>query len=74
MTIIHTGTDGLYNPLLLGTVNGIEDLATSATEFSPGVSLNPQLDPGMVLVRCVQRVRLRVLILMANSFRIISVR
>ena len=34
-----TGTDGLYNSLLLGAVNGVEDLDASEMEFVPGVWL-----------------------------------
>ena len=38
----HTGIDGQYNPQLLGAVNDTE----RATDFAPGVWLNPLLDPG----------------------------
>ena len=38
--------DGLYSPLLLGTVTDTEDLAASAMDFAPGVWLNPLLDSG----------------------------
>ena len=41
-----TGSDGLYNPLLLGAVNNTEGLAASAMDFVPGVWLNPLLDSG----------------------------
>ena len=37
------GIDGLYTPLLLGTVNDTEDLAASAADFAPGILLNPLL-------------------------------
>ena len=43
-----TGSDGLYNPLLLGAANDTEDLATSAMDFSPGMWLNPLPDSGNV--------------------------
>ena len=49
VSVMHnclTGTDGLYNPLLLGAVNNVEDLAASVTDFATGVWLNPQLDSG----------------------------
>ena len=32
-----TGSDVLYNPLLLGAVNDTEDVAASAMDFAPGV-------------------------------------
>ena len=41
-----TGSDGLYNPLLLGTVSDSEDLAASAMDFAPGMWLNPLPDSG----------------------------
>ena len=41
-----TGTEGLYNPLLLGAVNNSEDLAASAMDFAPGVWLSPLPDSG----------------------------
>ena len=48
-----TGSDGLYNPLLLGAVNDTEDLAISSMDFSPGMWLNPLPDsenvPGAVI-------------------------
>ena len=40
VSVMHnclTGIDGLYNPLLLGAVNDIEDLAASAVGFAPGM-------------------------------------
>ena len=40
MSIMHdclTGSDGLYNPLMLGTVNDTEDLAASAMDFAPDI-------------------------------------
>ena len=49
VSVMHdcpTGTDGLYNPLLLGAVNDTEDLTASAKEFAPAMWLNPLLDPG----------------------------
>ena len=49
MSVMHdglTGSDGLYNPLLLAAVNDTEDLATSAMDFSPGMWLNPLPDSG----------------------------
>ena len=41
-----TGSDGLYNPLLLGTVNDIKNWAASAMDFAPGMWLKPLLDSG----------------------------
>lgn len=41
-----TGTDGLYNPLLLSAVNNSEDLVVSVTDFVPGMLLDPLLDIG----------------------------
>ena len=41
-----TGSDGLYNPLLLGAVSDSEDLAASAMDFAPGMWLNPLPDSG----------------------------
>jgi len=41
-----TGTDGLFNPLLLGAVNDVEDLTLSGMDFVPDVWLNPLLDSG----------------------------
>ena len=43
-----TGSDGLYNPLLLGAVNDTEDLVRNAMDFSPGMWLNPVPDSGSV--------------------------
>lgn len=40
VSVMHyclAGTDGLYNPLLLGVVNDIEDMAESAINFAPSV-------------------------------------
>ena len=51
MSVMHdclTGSDGLYNPLLLGAVNDTKDLATSAMYFSSGMWLNPLSDSGNV--------------------------
>ena len=39
-----TGTDGLFNPLLLGAANDVEDLTVSGMDFVPDVWLNPLLD------------------------------
>ena len=47
MSVMHdglTGSDGLYNPLLLGDVSDSEDLAPSAMDFAPGLWLNPLPD------------------------------
>ena len=47
VSVMHdclTGTNGLYNPLLLGAVYDTEDLAASAIDFAPGVWLDPLLD------------------------------
>ena len=41
-----TGTDGLYNPLLVGTVNDTKDLAASAVDLEPGMGLGLPLDSG----------------------------
>ena len=52
MSVVHdglTGTDGLYNPLLLGAVNGTKNLAASAIDFVRGWARC--LTPGMVLGR-----------------------
>ena len=49
VSVMHdclTGSDGVYNPLLLGTVNDSEDLAASAMDFAPGMWLNPLPDSG----------------------------
>ena len=35
----HTGTDSLYNPLLLGAVHDVENLAAGAIDIAPGVWL-----------------------------------
>ena len=43
---IHTGSDGLYNPLLLGAIHDSETLTASEIDFAPGVWLNPLLDSG----------------------------
>ena len=54
VSVMHdclTGTDGLYNPLLLGAMNNTEHLAASVMDFAPGMWLNPMLDSEMVLVR-----------------------
>ena len=51
VSIMHdcfTGSDGLYNPLLLDAVNDTDDLATSAMDFSPGMWLNPLPDSRIV--------------------------
>ena len=53
-----TGTNGLYNPLLLGVVNDVEDLAASAIDLAPSVWLDPLLDSvhgfgGDVFLKCV---------------------
>ena len=40
VSVMHdclTGSDGLYNPLLLGAVNNSEDLAASEMDFAPGM-------------------------------------
>ena len=40
VSVMHdclTGSDGLYNPLVLGAVNDFEDLAASAMDFAPGI-------------------------------------
>ena len=46
MSVMHdyflTGSDGLYNPLLLGAVSDIKELAASAMGFPPGTVLSPQ--------------------------------
>ena len=47
VSVMHdclTEIDGLYNPLLLGAVNDLEDLAASAMDFAPGMWLNPLPD------------------------------
>lgn len=39
MSAMHdvlSGTDDLYNPLFLGAINDVEDLAASAMDFSSG--------------------------------------
>ena len=39
VSVMHdclTGSDGLYNPLLLGAVNDSEDLAANAMDLAPG--------------------------------------
>ena len=41
-----TGSDGIYDPLLLDAVNNIEDLAASAIDFTPAMWLIPLLDCG----------------------------
>ena len=41
-----SGTDGLYNPLPLGTVSDTEDLVASAVELKPMVCLGPPLESG----------------------------
>ena len=49
VSVMHdclTGSDGLYNLLLLGAVNNSEDLAASAMGFAPGLWLNPLPDSG----------------------------
>ena len=49
MSVKHdclNGTDGLHNPLLLGTVSNTDDLAASAMEFVRGVWLDPLLESG----------------------------
>ena len=49
VSVMHdcfTGIDGLYNLLLLGTINNTEDLATSTMDFAPGMWLNPLIDSG----------------------------
>ena len=49
VSVVHnclTGSDGLYNPLLLGAVSDSEDLAASAMDFAPGLWLNPLPDSG----------------------------
>ena len=49
VSVMHdclTGINGLYNSLLLGTVNDSEDLATSAMDFAPGMWLNPLPNSG----------------------------
>ena len=49
VSVMHdclTAIDGLYNPLLLGAVNDSEDLAASAMDFAPSMSLNPLPDSG----------------------------
>ena len=51
VSVMHdclTGSDGPYNPLLLGAVNDTKDLATSAMDFPPGMWLNPLPDSGNV--------------------------
>ena len=49
VSVMHdclAGSDGMYNRLLLDAVNDIEDLATSAIDFTPGMWLIPLLDCG----------------------------
>ena len=49
MYVIHeclTGTDDLYNPLLLGVVNDVEGLAASSMELAPHVWFNMEIDSG----------------------------
>ena len=49
VSVMHnclTGSDGLYNPLLLGAISDFEDLAASAMDFAPGMWLNPLPDSG----------------------------
>ena len=46
MNDCFTGSDGLYDPLLLGAVNDTGELAASAMDFAPGMWLNPLLDSG----------------------------
>lgn len=61
VSIMHcclSGTDGMYNPLLVGAVNDVDNPAAGAMDCAPGVWLNPQRGSGNCLVRCVLRVRL----------------
>ena len=49
MYVIHeclTGTDDLYNPLLLGVVNDVEGLDASSMELARHVWLNVAIDSG----------------------------
>ena len=49
VSVMHNclaGSDGLYNPLLLGAANVTKDLAASAMDFAPGMWLKPLLDFG----------------------------
>ena len=46
MYVGYTGIDDIYNTLLGGTVNHIDDFAMSVLEFSPDTWLDLLLDSG----------------------------